>query len=140
MNDVELANRVAASEDGVGERLDRLTTLLERLRASGQGAVDVVTIVSGLARAVHLVGLLEGLIPDLHALAPSSEWTRMDEATARVALDTYDRALRQIRTIALDARRRVERCTQVFEEAQLFVHRRHRRMERRAARSQSRRE
>jgi alkylhydroperoxidase/carboxymuconolactone decarboxylase family protein YurZ len=138
MNDFELANRVEAPDAGIGGRLDRLTTFLERLRASGRAAIDDETIENRLARAIHLVGLLEDLAPDLHALAPASEWTRMDEATARVALDTYDRALGQIRTIALDARRRVERCTQVFEDARLFAHRRQRRMERRAARSASR--
>ena len=137
MGNIELVgDDLRRRDERLSERLARLVTALERLREDVPGTADDA-IRGRLTHAGNLVKLLDDLRVDLDALAPASEWTDLDAAVARVALEVYDRAVRELRAVALDARGRIERAQQVFEEASLLAHRRRRRMERRASRAAS---
>lgn len=59
---------------------------------------------------------LEGRLADIARLADP----------ARVTLDTYSRAVRELRGVALDARNRIERAASTIVDARAYARRRRR--------------
>lgn len=112
------------------ERFDRVLAVLERLRGVQPAAERDVE--ARLAHAAVLLAEFDTLRADLELADPAD---RPSAVAARVGLDLYDGAVRELRGVAGEARRGVERAEEVFAEALLFARRRRRRAERLTARS-----
>jgi hypothetical protein len=80
-----------------------------------------------LTRAADLLEVLESITPELRRAASSGAWDGYEAITARVALEIYDRAVRELRAVALDTRTRLRRAEAACADAREFARRRRRR-------------
>jgi hypothetical protein len=96
------------------ERLDRVLTALERLRAAAPA--DDRDAPARLASASAMLDILQPLTPDVAAGA-DGPWDTANAVAARVVLELYAAAVRDLRAVSTDSRRRVEQVDVVFAEA-----------------------
>ena len=90
-----------------------------------------------LVDAVQLVDAVESALQELRRAMPPDARSGSNLIPERVVLDVYVRAVRGLRAVALEARRRVERTTTHVMEAEAFARRRRRRARKAAARLQA---
>jgi hypothetical protein len=126
-----------AAEAGLDERLGRVRTVLERLRAGARPSDDG-DVQTRLTHAANLLAEFDALRPDIESRVGAPRADGSGDVAARVAFDLYDGAVRDLRGVAEEARRGVERAEAVFAEALIFARRRRRLAERLAAKIASR--
>jgi hypothetical protein len=116
----------SASGVGIDQRFDRILMLLERLEDTGSRAVGDDAVRLRLTQAAQLVEKLASITPELQQAVSRGGWDACDAVTARVVFAVYDRAVRELRAVALEARGRIERAEAVLAEAREFSRRRRR--------------
>jgi hypothetical protein len=126
------SDATAPADDGITQRLELVVAMVERLRGTAPTAGDN-GVAARLARAGELLDALESFMPEVRDAAKSGRWDACDAVTARLAFDVYDRALRELRAVAVDARGGIERAAAAFSDAQTFARRRGRRADKIAA-------
>lgn len=111
-------------------RLETLRSILDSLHqdlAAG-GAIDAPQ--ARLARASLLLQGVDAITALIAAAPERPESTDADVLTMRAALDIYERAARELRSVALDARRRITEGEDTLAEARGVARRARRRIER----------
>ena len=99
-------------------RLERLLGVLESLHEDRPTAADPDAERARLAHATQLLERLAGIVPALAARATERTWDDSDALTARATLDIYERAVHELRALAMSARSRIERAHAMLTEAQ----------------------
>lgn len=106
----------AASLAEVHERLERLLTVLERVR-DGAASGDTDDAPAQLASASALLEVFEVLRADIEPRTPARAWDGSSAVASRVALDLYTGAVRDLRAVAMESRRRLQQADVVFADA-----------------------
>lgn len=124
----------ATGRGDLDEPLERLLAILERARRIDPPRVNTRARDAELTYAAQLLQLLASIAPELPQATGSHAWQTADALRARVMFEIYDRAVRELRVVALGARVRIEQAEAVLAEARDFSRRRRRRAMKIAAR------
>lgn len=86
-----------------------------------------MTTTARLDEFMRLLGDLESITRDFERIPPADAPAGTDADRARAVFETYRRAVRELRAIAVETRGRVDQASAVVTDAWTFAHRRRRR-------------
>lgn len=110
--------------------LDTLRSILDSLHEDLAAGAGIDTPQARLARASRLLQRLDAITALVASAPERPEWTDADALTMRACLDIYERAVLELRSVALDARRRITEAEGTLAEARGIGRRARRRIER----------
>lgn len=116
-----------AGGDAIDRRIEWIVATLERMRRAEPPAKGADALRPSLVYAAQLLDLWASVAPALQQGADSHRWDEREALAARVALEIYERAVHEVRLVALDARASIEHADAVLAEAHEFARRRRRR-------------
>ena len=110
--------------------LAALRSILDSLHEDLAAGAGIDAPQARLARASRLLQRVEAIAALIATVSERPEWADADALTLRAALDIYERAVRELRSVALDARRRITEAESTLAEGRGVTRRARRRIER----------
>lgn len=116
-------------------RFESVLAVLENVRDASSPPASVDTS-ARLAYAAQLLHVLEQFIPELQRVVAPGRLGGTEAVVMRVAVDLYDRAARELRAAADEARRCCDHADAILADVHAVARRRHRQARRVAEKRQ----